>query len=671
MSTQTSPTNSRRRSITVARSEQANAQGPIHGRRRSGGLQHSKNSSETKGNDDVGEPGARRAQTEAFDPAIVSSSLQPELRASKSDDFIETDRSSQVYPSVEVSRLTTEAQSSGLTSSTTSGQQPSTTDDIALSHIPDAAGSPSALDGSQEAAKSSKSPAPNKGKRSKANSSKKLSVSENKQGEPLHVTSRPAQYSPPADGKVATWHGRGQTVKGLASTKAEDQNTKSKTNPTKTSSTTASTATGGINPTAQGSSHSSPLLTDPKDPQHDVKLVAGEEQGDSASGPAKNAKTNRVSRKEMLETTAGTAELSQSRKEPSPAVTHKFSASIHRDEASVSPALTSTTAKSSFFSEHSNSVVEGKKSSQLTRQSVDSALLQGNAEDDEVENKVGGMQVTQTPNDLSIKRDLKEEGQPTNIAIESTLANTLITTASDPAGADHTDHNSIHGRKNNKGPKGQRIPNSHTAKSGQTGKSDRGKPVTKKSHAKGDLSREKETTEVNLGARPDVMTSKKTHVQAGMAPYLQATTRSNEALDPMVHMKTGMEMNAKTSTEAAAGAPATDITGTKNYTEKESPAKKTVAGQIGQQEALNKISIETPRTLARIVAPQPLTLGSGDQSPERKQPPPIPERSSSLAVVSTPIKTHLKKKPKIPTPSKEKLEVVEKAISEERTSVGN
>lgn len=677
-STQNSPMRSRNAGNTVIQPERAYSQGPSHSRRKSGGSQQHRKLSVTRGND-------FNILAELVDPAIISSRRQLEGPASEPDHFAKTDHFSQGGSATELGGSNTEEQSPGPTNSIVSVQRSDIAADTAPSHIPEAANSPSALDGSPEAATSSNNYSPNKQNKSKANSSKKLSISENKKGEPSRDVHHPEQNLPLAGGKITTRNNHGQNVK------AKDRKIDSKTNPAKGSSSTTSPVTGTISPSIEGESQSFPSATNREKIQHDVKSVTDQKHANSAPGHAKHVKATNAPKNDTLKTTARPAEVSQGQKAPSQAMSLKASTPTHDRAVSISSALVSTTATSPVVTARLNSIVEDMKSSRPTPKqapipSVDPVLLR-----DKLEDQLGGMDVTQPRNERSVKRDSGQKGQAT--PVESTPAGIVANTASGHRGNGQSNQIPFRGRKDNRGLKGQKMPKLPTAMPGQSGNSTPDNLISESPQVKGNFQSKMANTEVNSGARPSGKTSKNIDVFTDMESYSNPIAKVDEVIDvkkvmkpnmktessskPVAKvdevidvkkdMKPNMKMDVKTDAEAVAKTSAADTVRKIEHTVKESHTNETRGGQFSQQKGM--IPVKTPKALATDMSPQPSPSASGNLSPERKQPPEIPERSSSLAVVSTPIKTHSKKKPKTFLP-KEEAEIAEKAISDEQTSVG-
>ncbi|KAK4696943.1 hypothetical protein P7C71_g1062, partial [Lecanoromycetidae sp. Uapishka_2] len=654
--------------IMAAPTEQGSIEGHDHSHVKSGGPQHNKKSSRTRGHGDVVSADGQNMQAESTDPAIVRSSRHFEASASKPDDP-KTDRPSQLGRSTRGLHPGIGEQFSGPTISTAPIEQTDPVNETALRQIPKAVSSPSALDGSPEAAippNDKYSKKIRKNNKRKVDASKKPYVSDGKERDPPDEKCHSEQTAPHAGGKSTIDEAHGQNTKSPANTLLQDPKAEFKTSSTKSSSNKVFGT--HSKSTTKPESHQSPPFVDPKTPHHDAQSAIVQKHGSSASYPGKGADLNTAHTSETLKTTAMATRLSRGQGATSQAMTRETSASTHERGASVSPKLASTTATSPLPTERSNSIVDNKKSSQLTQyqaptSGIDPAQLRNKLED-----SAGAKEVTWADNEPSAHQDPIQEKQTTNVPLTSIAVGKTVDTVPGPTDASWSIQGSSRGRKNNSVSKAQNMVQIPNPISGQTRNSTQGELVPEKLQMKGNPSSKITKTEAKSGTKPDMKTTEKTNAKPGMV----SSSKSNVYVDEGTDLKTAMGQNVKTNSKADASNTAADATGQTDYAEKGSPKSEIDAGKASQQRASAKTPLKAPATVTANAMPS--LSGSGYSSPERKKPSFVPERSSSLAVVSTPIKTHHRKKPRNFTPSKEEAETVKKESTEEKSmhvSVGH
>lgn len=637
----TSPTKSRKASNTAVRPSQTTVEEPDHRRTKSGGSEQCKKSSVTKDKYDRESAETEKTQAESVDPAILSSSYQIRDPAPNSGNFTETDRSSQVGQGTDSCHPDTEEKSSGSSSNMLLMQQPSTGKDTAPSEASEVPSSPSALDGTQETATPSKANSPKKNK-SKANSLKKLSVPENKKEEPSSGISYPEKAVSFTEGKKAARSVRGKKARGFANTKAKDRKVDPETDPTKPSSSTASPATNAVNLKDQAASKIPTSATNAKNSQHDANLVAGQKHASPTSGSMKRDKAYVATTNETSKAAAAANNPSQGQKPTSQAMTRDTSNSTYEGGASTPSVLNSTAATSSLHTERSNSVAEDGKPSQLFQggasvPGVDPDLLRNKLEDN-----VTGLGVTYTLEKLLVRDAPGTEGQSTSASSKSNSTEIIATTPSRLTDASQPTSTPV--PEKNHGAEVQTRCHLPAVEPPLVGKCDQGKSVSQKPQVKNN----------SLGKKA------------------KTATKTENKTDVKTDMKTDVKTDEKRGAKPASKASMAGMTEDTDHTEKGPQSVHNIGIHGTTHEGISmKTSGKAPRTLAANMSPHPSPSASGQRSPEHKQPPQIPERSSSLAVQATPVETRRKKKAKNFTPREEEAKVSDQATSDEQASVGS
>jgi hypothetical protein len=603
-----SPTKSRKASNAAVRPYQSTPEEP-NNRRKKSGIQQQSTKPMAEDSSNRVPASSEMVQLESVDPAIISSSLQAEDSNLNSSHITKTEQSSPVDPSTKIGRTDIVEKSSGYTGNAPSTQQLATENTIPPTQTAEAPSSPSTLDGAQDLAAPSNNNSPKKNK-SKAKSSKKLSVSENKKGEAADGISCPEQNMPNAQGKKAAGIGQGKKANGCTNAKPKDRKVDPKIDPAKGSSSSALPVTTEVMSEDQVTLNRSTSAANPKSSQRDAKLESSQKHASFTSGFAKRGNAENAMTNGMSKTAVAATDSSKVR-------TRGTSTSTYDGGASTPSYIASTAATSLLHTERSNSIAEDLKPSELARNEasvpgVDPDLLRNKLED-----KTIGLGVTRAREEPAGKDASTEEGQ--SIGVPATAPH-------GPANVGQRIVTSVPDQ--NQAAAGQMMSFSSIFKPGQVGQLDPENLASQNPQAKG--------------------TSSKSAAKAAK----KAAKKAAEPR-PKVHVKMDVKPDAKSGAEGFTGTPATRMTGgTHNIKQGSGSLNGIDTGQADQQKTSEKTLGKTLMTIAANVSTPPSPSAAGHRSPERKQPPQVPERLSSLAVLSTPIETR-KRKAKVLTPTEE------------------